>query len=163
MAALLVALAFLPAAGMGLDLFDSKEEKRQLKKARSELKQLEKRIKRKDIPPIEFELNKAILIERSKTTLELLADLMFKYPHLKLYISGHTCDIGNAEYNQILSQKRAQAVEDYLVEVGVMGEYIRATGYGEEKPLVPNDSNENREKNRRVEFHLTTRTWHSIY
>lgn len=165
---LLRALAFLilaagPAPGMGLDVFDNKEEQRKLNDARQELKELERRIARKDIPPIEFEFNKAVLKEKSKDTLDLVADLLLRYPNFKLFIAGHTCDIGGDRYNEWLSQKRAEAVKDYLVSVGVMGEFIKAKGYGESKPIADNDTEEGRSQNRRVEFYLTTRWWHSVY
>ncbi len=163
MAALLIAAAASSAAGQALDLLEPDFDKKQLRQARQELKDLERRIRKKDIPPIEFEFNKAVLREHSKHTLDLVADLLFKFSKLKLFIAGHTCDIGSAEYNALLSQKRAEAVKDYLVEVGIMGEYIKAKGYGEEKPVADNDTEEGRIKNRRVEFYITTRIWHSIY
>ncbi len=162
-AAILIIGLALPAAGTEINIFNDKEEKKQLRQAQYELKQLQKRIKRKDIPPIEFEFNKAVLRDHSKVTLDLVADLLFKFPKFKLFIAGHTCDIGSAEYNACLSQKRAEAVKDYLVEVGIMGEYIKAKGYGEEKPIADNDTEEGRIKNRRVEFYITTRIWHSVY
>ncbi|MFH2204813.1 MAG: OmpA family protein [Elusimicrobiota bacterium] len=160
---LLTTALAIPALGMGLDVFDGKAENRRLRDAQQELKDLERRIQKKDIPPIEFELDKAVLRAHSKQTLELLADLMFRYPSFKLFISGHTCDIGSEEYNLWLSQKRAEAVKDYLVYLGVMGEFIKAKGYGEAKPVADNETEEGREKNRRVEFHITTRWWHSVY
>ena len=147
-----------------LNIFsDEKENKGDLRKARQELKDLERKIRRKKVPPVEFEFNKAKLKPYSKRTLELLADLLFKYPTLKLSITGHTCDIGNDKYNLWLSQKRAHAVKGYLIKIGVMGEFIRAKGYGEKRPLASNETEEGREKNRRVEFRLTTRIWNSVY
>lgn len=163
MAALMIALMAGSAAGQNLDIFESDFDKKKLRQARSELKDLERRIRKKDIPPVEFEFNKAVLREYSKHTLDLVADLLFRYPKFKLFIAGHTCDIGSAEYNALLSQRRAESVKDYLVEAGIMGEYIKAKGYGEEKPIADNDSEEGRIKNRRVEFYITTRTWHSVY
>jgi OOP family OmpA-OmpF porin len=70
----------------------------------------------------------------------------------KISIEGHTDDDGKAGYNKKLSQKRADSVMKYLVEHGVEAERLVAVGHGEEIALVPNDSPENKEKNRRVEF-----------
>lgn len=153
----------LPAAARPLAVFDSEEEEAELKDAQEELKQIERKIARKDIPPIEFEFNSAKLRPYSKQTLELVADLMLRHTQFKLFIGGHTCDIGSAEYNEQLSQKRAEAVKDYLVELGVMGEFMRAKGYGESRPIDPNETEEGRKKNRRVEFQLLTRWWNSVY
>jgi outer membrane protein OmpA-like peptidoglycan-associated protein len=154
----------LPVQGQGLNIFsEDEEDSTDLREARRKLKALEKQIKRKEIPPIEFEFNSAVLRPYSKTTLEMVADLMFRYRRFKLFVGGHTCDIGSDEYNLWLSQKRAESVKDYLVQLGVMGEFVRAKGYGETRPLVPNEHEENRKKNRRVEFQILTRWWKSIY
>lgn len=71
---------------------------------------------------------------------------------LKVRIEGHTDDVGNDAANQKLSEKRASAILRFLVEGGIDPERLVAVGYGESKPLVPNDNEENRERNRRVEF-----------
>lgn len=142
---------------------ESADARKELKKAQRELRELERKIKRKEIPPIEFEFNSAVLRDTSKVALEMVAELMFKHPDLKLMVFGYTCDIGSDEYNLWLSQKRTDAVKDFLVSVGVFGEFIKAKGYGEAHPLVPNDSEENRKQNRRVEFVFTTRWWNSVY
>lgn len=135
----------------------------EVKEAAQELRELERRIKRRDIPPITFELNKAVLKPEAKAALEFVADVMLKHPDLKLQVFGHTCDLGSDEYNLWLSQKRAEAVKDYLVELGVLGEFVRAKGFGEGKPLEPNDSEEARSQNRRVEFVVVRRWWDAIY
>ncbi|TPW19607.1 MAG: peptidoglycan-associated lipoprotein [Elusimicrobia bacterium] len=139
------------------------DDSAEVKEAAQELRELERRIKRKDIPPISFELNKAVLKPEAKAALDFVADVMLKHPDLKLMVFGHTCDLGSDEYNLWLSQKRAEAVKDYLVEIGVMGEFVRAKGFGEAKPLEPNDSEETRSMNRRVEFVIVKRWWDSIY
>ena len=105
----------------------------------------------------------AIGHEKDAPLLDLVADLMFRHSSLKLMIFGHTCDIGSEQYNLWLSQKRAEAVKNYLAQVGVLGEYVKAKGYGESRPITSNDTEEGRKKNRRVEFVLTTRWWHSIF
>ncbi|MFA5140979.1 MAG: OmpA family protein [Elusimicrobiota bacterium] len=142
---------------------ESADARKELKKARRELLELQRKIKRKEIPSVEFEFNSAVLRDYSKTALDMVAELMLRHPDLKLMVFGYTCDIGSEEYNLWLSQKRTDAVKDYLVSIGVYGEFVKAKGYGEAHPLVPNDSEENRKQNRRVEFVLTTRWWHSVY
>lgn len=163
-AALLGAAMLRPlVSAKPLAVFDEEEDKVSLRKAERELKDLQRRIMRKEIPPIEFEFNSAKLRPYSKTTLDLVADLMFRHPSLKLMIFGHTCNIGSEQYNLWLSQKRAEAVKNYLARVGVLGEYVKAKGFGESRPIASNDTEEGRKKNRRVEFVLTTRWWHSIF
>ncbi len=99
-----------------------------------------------------FGFNKVSLAREDKEILNDLVLLMIQNPMLKVDIVGHTDDIGNKEYNQELSEDRAAAVANYLMKKGVDDERIMAIGYGELKPLVSNDSDENRAINRRVEF-----------
>lgn len=164
MAAVAAGLALLPliafSQGIQVGVGDDSLE---VKEAAQELRELERRIQRKDIPPIEFKFNKAVLKPEAKAALEFIADVMLRHTDLKLMIFGHTCDIGSDKYNLWLSQKRAEAVKTYLVELGVLGEFIRAKGQGESKPLEENDSEENRAKNRRVEFVVTKRWWDSVF
>ena len=69
------------------------------------------------------------------------------------HISGaHLLDVGTGEYNQTLSERRAEAVRDYLVEAGVSEGILSVTGHGKTRPLVPGTSDEARAKNRRVEL-----------
>ncbi|MBN2033159.1 MAG: OmpA family protein [Deltaproteobacteria bacterium] len=75
-----------------------------------------------------------------------------KNPGLRLEIQGHTDSRGPEAYNQTLSEKRAQAIVDYLVRGGIDAARLRAKGYGELVPAVPNDSAENMSKNRRVQL-----------
>ncbi|TBR17907.1 OmpA family protein, partial [bacterium] len=84
------------------------DDSEDVKQAAQEMRELERRIKRKDIPPISFELNKAVLKPEAKAALEFVADVMLKHPDLKLMVFGHTCDLGSDEYNLWLSQKRAE-------------------------------------------------------
>jgi OOP family OmpA-OmpF porin len=73
----------------------------------------------------------------------------------KVSIEGHASDEGDDKYNLLLSKARAEAVRQYLVTKGVSAERLSSTGFGESKPLVSNDTPDGREKNRRVEFHIT--------
>jgi outer membrane protein OmpA-like peptidoglycan-associated protein len=69
----------------------------------------------------------------------------------KVEISGHTDNVGKPKANKVLSAKRAQACRAYLIVKGIDGSRITAIGHGDERPVVPNDSDENRQKNRRIE------------
>lgn len=72
---------------------------------------------------------------------------------IRVEISGHTDAYGHWQYNRTLSQKRAEAVKDFLTKKGIDPRRIKAVGYGESKPLATNDDEqEGRELNRRVEF-----------
>jgi OOP family OmpA-OmpF porin len=70
----------------------------------------------------------------------------------KVEIAGHTDSVGDESYNQVLSEKRAQAVKDYLVRSGVAAERVSVVGYGEAQPRDTNDTIEGRRLNRRVEI-----------
>ncbi|KPM49332.1 OmpA family protein [Jiulongibacter sediminis] len=92
------------------------------------------------------------LKSESQVELSKLAELIWRNPTLKVEISGHTDDIGSPDSNQELSQKRAQSVVDYLVKEGLNEKNLEAKGFGETKPIVPNNSDENRQLNRRIEL-----------
>jgi outer membrane protein OmpA-like peptidoglycan-associated protein len=104
---------------------------------------------------LNFDFGKATIRESSFSSLDKLAQTLIDAKNWKLDIAGHTDDKGSDEYNLKLSQNRANAVKDYLVKKGVNAEKITAQGYGESKPIVPNDNDSNRERNRRVEFKIT--------
>jgi len=103
---------------------------------------------------LNFEFGKAEIKKDSYPYLDNLADTLLKSKTWKLEIEGHTDDKGSNDFNMKLSQKRADAVKEYLVSKGVTADLITPQGYGETKPLVPNDSDKNREINRRVEFKI---------
>lgn len=103
---------------------------------------------------IYFETGKADLQDKSRTELNKLIDELKLQPTLRIEIAGHTDDVGDSKQNQILSQKRAQSVVDYLISAGVPRERIRAIGFGESKPIAPNTSEENRQLNRRIEWRI---------
>lgn len=101
-----------------------------------------------------FESGRYDLADKSRTELDRLAAFMKASPAVKIEISGHTDDKGEAAANLTLSQKRAQAVVSYLTQAGIEADRIRAVGYGKTRPIVPNTSEENRRLNRRIEWRI---------
>ncbi len=105
-----------------------------------------------------FDFDSAVLTEQGKGELATLGEYI-RGKGIKVSdidIIGHTCDIGTDAYNQGLSERRAQAVRDYLVSAGIDAGIIEAAGLGELDPIVPNSSDNNRRLNRRVEIHVGT-------
>ncbi len=104
---------------------------------------------------LEFESGKADILESMHQDLAKLANFMIDHPGLKLSISGHTDSEGRADANLRLSQARADAIRAYLMyEYKIDPERISAIGYGGEKPIVEETSEQNRKLNRRVEFEI---------
>jgi outer membrane protein OmpA-like peptidoglycan-associated protein len=101
---------------------------------------------------ITFETNSAAITTGSETALNQSLKTLNDHPEIIVEISGHTDDVGSDAYNKTLSQKRADSVRQWLINNGIDGSRLRAVGYGEERPIVPNDSPDNRQKNRRIEF-----------
>ena len=75
-------------------------------------------------------------------------------PGIKIEIEGHTDNQGNETYNLDLSDKRAKAVYGYLIQKGIDAQYLTFKGYGQNQPIVPNNSEENYAQNRRIEFKI---------
>jgi outer membrane protein OmpA-like peptidoglycan-associated protein len=103
---------------------------------------------------ITFETGKAELKPESNEELDRLVSLLEGNQTIKVEISAHTDDVGNDDSNLKLSEKRAKTVVDYLVSKNIKTERMTAKGYGETQPLVPNDTDENKAKNRRVQFKI---------
>jgi len=102
-----------------------------------------------------FEISKFDLKPDSFVALDKLSDLLKANPSLELLISGHTDNIGNEKENQILSEKRANSVMNYLVSKHVSKERLQIMGLGSSKPLAPNTNEQNRQLNRRIEIKIT--------
>lgn len=100
---------------------------------------------------VNFDTGTAVLRFESQTRLDIVVDFMRRLKSTEVEISGHTDNVGNAKTNKTLSLKRAQACRAYLIEKGIDGDRIKAVGYGGERPVAPNDNDENRQKNRRIE------------
>lgn len=106
---------------------------------------------------IQFEYNKAVIKPESFALMNEIGDTIKKNDHIKkIAVEGHASSEGSAAHNKKLSEERAKAVVAYLVEKsGIKPEVFTAKGYGSEKMLVkPENSEEDREKNRRVEFNI---------
>lgn len=104
---------------------------------------------------IRFETNSFQLLPVSIIELQKLVQIMQENPGIKVQISGHTDNVGNENDNQLLSEKRAKAVVDYVAEKGIQATRLTWKGYGESKPLASNDTEAGRAQNRRTEFTIT--------
>jgi len=100
---------------------------------------------------VQFEFDSYRIRKDSYPDLNRIVNLLKSTP-VRIIVAGHTCNVGNASYNMILSRSRAKAVYDYLVKQGVDPEKMVITGYGEERPLDSNNTLAGKERNRRVEF-----------
>jgi outer membrane protein OmpA-like peptidoglycan-associated protein len=101
---------------------------------------------------IYYDVAKATLRPESVAELDRLVMIMEQNPTLVVEIGGHTDSDGSDVYNEKLSQARSQSVVDYLLDAGVAENRLVAKGYGEKEPMVPNDTKENKQLNRRTEF-----------
>ncbi len=101
---------------------------------------------------IRFESGRATIDQDSKGLLDRLIETALRCPTANIEVAGHTDSDGDNAANKTLSEKRAQAVAEYLVLAGLPTDRLKAVGYGSTQPLAPNDSEENKAKNRRIDF-----------
>lgn len=101
-----------------------------------------------------FDYAKASLRKESKNELMRLKRILDDSPNLKIEIGGHTDNRGAEDYNLRLSKHRARSVVDYLVEQGIDKSRLTYKGYGKSQPVAPNETEEGRQENRRVEFKI---------
>lgn len=99
-----------------------------------------------------FDFGKFTLRPETREKLAKVSGIVLAHPGLRLEVEGHTDSIGSDEVNQKLSENRASAVRDYLIAQGLNGDNVTARGFGKTQPIVPNDTNANRQRNRRVEM-----------
>ena len=99
-----------------------------------------------------FDFNKSNLLESSFAQLNKLHKILTEASNLNVEIIGHTDSIGSADYNKDLSMKRAISVREYLISKGISADRFTCKGMGASEPLLPNTTEENRSKNRRIEF-----------
>ncbi len=107
---------------------------------------------------VQFETGKDTILSKSFSLLEQVTSVVASNPGIKqVLIGGHTDDVGSDDFNLELSQKRAEAVRQFLIDQGISPSKLVAKGFGETQPLLPNTSSRNRSNNRRVEFKVTDR------
>ncbi len=112
------------------------------------------------IKDLYFEFDKDVVKKSSTPALDMLEAFLTKYPNVKVEIAGHTDSRGSNEYNQYLSERRANRVMQHMVDRGIPAERMTAKGYGEVQPIAPNDlpdgedNPEGRKLNRRTEIHV---------
>src|SRR5207302_1498235 len=99
-----------------------------------------------------FPFNSTEILPDGRTNLQQLASSLEKYPNSDVLIVGHTDSVGTDAYNLDLSQRRALAASTYLQSLSVPASRLRTAGKGESEPIQPNDTDEGRAKNRRVEI-----------
>ncbi|HKC69453.1 MAG TPA: OmpA family protein [Bacteroidia bacterium] len=104
-----------------------------------------------------YDFDKATLRPESMSELERLVQLLNENPTLTIELSSHTDNKGTDEYNQKLSQQRAQSVVDFLINKNIAKNRLVAKGYGETVPVATNDTDEGRQQNRRTEFKILSR------
>jgi OOP family OmpA-OmpF porin len=101
---------------------------------------------------IRFESAKATIDRDSAGLLDRMIETAMRCPSAAVEVGGHTDTDGDADANMALSQRRAQAVVDYMVRAGVPADRMKAVGYGETEPVASNDTDEGKAQNRRIEF-----------
>lgn len=113
------------------------------------------------IPNIQYEFDKSNILESSKIAIDTTVLLLMEAnPELIVEIQSHTDSKGSDKYNEKLSQQRAESVVAHLISKGIKAERLKAKGYGESKPVAPNenadgsDNPEGRAQNRRTDFKI---------
>ena len=100
---------------------------------------------------VTFDTGKATIHPESFARLDEVVDFMAHKKEARVEISGHTDNVGDPRANKTLSEKRAQACRNYIVTKGIDKKRLDAVGYGDERPIAPNDTDEGRQRNRRIE------------
>ncbi len=100
---------------------------------------------------VEFDTAKATIRPESFARLDEVVEFMAHKKAARIEISGHTDNVGSRQANKTLSEKRAQACRNYIVSKGIDKNRLEAVGFGDERPIASNDTDEGRQKNRRIE------------
>lgn len=119
-----------------------------------ELDSAEEKVLKEAFDNLEFETGKAIIQKESFKSLDELVVLLNAKPSYRIYIAGHTDNVGKKNFNIKLSKDRAKAVREYLLANKINKNRIKIEGFGEARPIASNDTPEGRQKNRRVEFRI---------
>ena len=120
-----------------------------------EIKREVRKLLEKAMQGIEFESGKATIKKKSYPLLDQIATIFIENKDYIIEVQGHTDNTGKADLNKTLSQKRADAVRDYLIAKGVDFQRLTAVGYGQDQPIADNKTAAGRQKNRRVEFKIS--------
>lgn len=104
---------------------------------------------------IEFDVAKATIRPSSDSSLNKALKMMANHPELEVEIRGHTDNSGKREKNVKLSHDRAESVKKWLIDRGIAASRMTTKGFGPDSPIAPNDTPENKQKNRRIEFART--------
>lgn len=104
---------------------------------------------------VNFDFDSSNLTPTAKSNLDKLAQVLVNNPDTNINVYGHTDSVGKAEYNQKLSERRANSVKAYLTSKGIDGSRMNAMGMGASSPVASNDTASGRAQNRRVEFAIT--------
>jgi OOP family OmpA-OmpF porin len=107
-----------------------------------------------DLRGVNFDFDRATLRPESIATLDEAVKILKQYEVIRVEVAGHTCNIGSAEYNQGLSERRAKVVYDYLVNNGIAADRLNWVGYGLTQPIASNATRAGREENRRTELRV---------
>lgn len=101
---------------------------------------------------INFDTGKSIIRDESRPIIDQIAEMLKANPELKLNVEGHTDNVGSPASNKTLSEERAKSVVTAIVGQGIAADRLNPIGYGQDRPVTDNDSEEGRAKNRRVEL-----------
>jgi outer membrane protein OmpA-like peptidoglycan-associated protein len=101
-----------------------------------------------------FDTGKSTFKKETDPVLKAMTAIFKEYPKASFTIEGHTDSVGSEKSNQLLSERRANAVKDYLVANGISDDRLSAVGYGEAQPIDDNKTRAGRANNRRVEVKL---------
>jgi outer membrane protein OmpA-like peptidoglycan-associated protein len=104
-----------------------------------------------------FDVDSAIVKPAYRSTVDEVGDVLLDYPKTAVVVQGHTDSTGSEQHNQELSERRAEAIQNLLIGVGVDQQRLTAVGYGEGYPVAGNDAASGRRQNRRVEILLKAR------
>jgi OOP family OmpA-OmpF porin len=106
---------------------------------------------------VNFESNSDVLRPGAASVLDQVVGALEKNPTIKIEVGGHTDSVGAADYNQGLSERRANTIRDYLINAGISGDRMTVRGYGESAPIADNSTAEGKAQNRRVVLTITER------
>ena len=104
------------------------------------------------MPDVLFDFNKYTLKGEARERLAKVSGILLAYPGLNVQVEGHTDNVGTEEYNQTLSEHRADTVRGFLISQGVTPQNVSAQGFGKTQPVASNDTPSGRQMNRRVEL-----------